>query len=342
MNTIKLSSKEKRRHLAVWFLITIFLCILDPPPSDKNIWLSILEIVITMLSYAFVYYSHFLYIFPKFAGKNIRKLISVSFAVLFSFLIINYFDEYYISTLLGDSSSFSGEPYYNLASLLLIFFFIITTMALGGFQTKQSILRMETEYEQERVLITKSLGFFQNQFNSHITFNMLNYCYRHFLDESEKGAEAIELFSTMLRHSLTNKANEAIALADEVQHISNYIALHKQLNEEMHVNIEIKGNLTGLRIFPRILLTFIENAIKHGDLYSKDQPILIRLSVTENSIDLLVANKKQEPFNSITKRKGIGYLNVTQQLDLFYKSKYSLKISENKENYTCELNLKHT
>ena len=337
MQSIQLNGKEKLRHLLVWMIITLFLCILDPPQAHKAIALSIIEIAIAMLSYGVVYYSHLLYIFPKVMGLNIFKLILFSFIMLIIFLSINYFNVYYVSTILGDPSLFENEPWYNLGTVLLIFFFIIVTMAFGAFQTKQSIFKIEDQYEKERVLITKSFGFFQNQFNPHITFNMLNYCYGYILTESKSGAKAIELFSNMLRHGMSSKAHEPILLRKEIEYITDYINLHKLLDEAIQIKFEVIGKVSDQKILPRILICFIENAIKHGEIYLSNNPIDIEICITSTQLNLRVGNKKKlEP--SI-KKSGIGIKNVMQQMDLYYEKNYDLKISNNINDFLCELHL---
>lgn len=341
MDVIRLTKKEKIRHLTIWALITAFTCIVDPPPPDKALILSITGVGLTMLSYIIVYYAHYLYIFPRFYRKSLLKLITFSFLVFIILLIIDYTEVYFISTMFGDPAEFEGAPVHDLGVILLIFFFIITTMAYGAYQNRLSIYNINSQYEREKVLLTKSIGFFQNQFNPHIIFNFLNYCYGTILKNSKDGAEAIALFSNMLRHSIMNKADEPIPLIKEIEYISDFIALHRQLSKSIEVNFQIIGDLKNQQILPRILITFIENAFKHGEIYSPEYPVKIKIETDINSIKLSVENKKQitEEIESIANKTRIGHFNVRQQLELFYKGKYELRISDKNENYLCELSL---
>jgi hypothetical protein len=340
MEIVRLTKRDKIKHLIIWTLITGFTCLVDPPPPDKALILSITGVVLTMLSYMFVYYAHYFYIFPKFYKKNLFKLIGYSLVTFIILLAIDYTEVYYISTMFGDPAEFEGAPIYELGSVLLIFFFIIAIMALGAYQNRLSIYNIKSQYEREKILLTKNIGFFQNQFNSHIIFNFLNYCYGTVLKNSQEGGEAIALFSNMLRHSITNKADEPIPLAKEIEYISDYISLHRQLSKSVQVSFEINGDLKNKQILPRILITFIENAFKHGEIHSPEHPVRIKIETYLNSIKLFVENKKPRRKEGLTtNNNGIGHLNVRQQLELFYKDKYNLHISNGNENYLCELSL---
>jgi hypothetical protein len=248
MEVIKLTQADKIKHGVIWFLITILICVFDPPSPDKAIILFIVGIVLVMSSYIIVYYSHFLYIFPKYFGRNMNKLIFSSLGVFIILLVINYIQQYYVSTLNGDKSDFEGAPIYELGVLLFIFFLIIVIMALGTYQNRLSIFKANFEFNEDKVLLTKSIGFFQNQFNPHITFNFLNFCYGTILNKSKDGAEAIALFSNMLRHSITNKAGEAISLAKELEYIGDFIELHRHLDKSIQLDFKIVGDVTSVLI----------------------------------------------------------------------------------------------
>jgi two-component system, LytTR family, sensor kinase len=285
-----------------------------------------------------VYYTHYLIIFPKYIGRNFLNLIVSSFTVFVFLLFIKYTEVYYIATIWGGTSDFEGAPFYELGSILLIFFLIIITMALGAFQTKKSVFQIQFQHERERVLLTMNLGFLQNQFNPHITFNLLNYCYKHSLNKSKEVANVIELFSNMLRHSIANKSNEPIALKYEVNYISDFINLHKELDNAIQIDFTISGEIENQKIFPRILICFIENAIKHGEIYSSEFPVNVEIKISKKNFKLIVHNKKRAtPLKH--KKTSVGLKNITQQLEINYRNRYDLKISNLNDSYLSVLSL---
>jgi two-component system LytT family sensor kinase len=335
MLDIQLSKYEKNKHLMIWSLITIFFLIFDP--WKGSFLLQIILTSLVMLSYMFAYYSHFLFIFPKFYNRNNAKFIFSSLISLIIFLGFDYINYYQIPIFFNESYLFDKIPVYSLGSQYAVFFFIILVMALASFQNRLSLENLKNQNEKETLLLIKSLGFFKNQFNSHITLNFLNYCYRYLQNTSKEGSDAIELFSNMLRYSLSNKSDELVTVKNEIEYISNFITLQQHLNKAVQVKFSVIGNYTDQYIFPRILINFIENAFKHGETFSTENPINIKLDTTlSNSIKLEVKNiKKSEGRFSIS--TGIGNNNVKHQLELFYKNKYELKIDNNDETYLCQL-----
>lgn len=190
----------------------------------------------------FSYYSHFLFIFPKFYKVSNAKLIFSSLISLIIFLGFDYINYYQIPKFFNESYLFDNIPIYSLGSQYVVFFFIILVMALASFQNRLSIENLKNQSEKETLLLIKNLGFFKNQFNSHITFNFLNYCFRYLQNTSKEGADAIELFSNMLRYSLSNKPDELVTLKNEIEYISNFIKLQQHLNKAVQVKFSVTGD----------------------------------------------------------------------------------------------------
>ena len=332
---IRLTTKEKTKHILVWVIITIFLCVVDPPPQIGFL-LSAVAVLLTMLGYMIVYYSHYLFIFPRYYYQNSKIAVLLSIVIFIIFQFMNYINIYYIMTLSGIESYFSGTKVYDLALIISLFFFIILIMAIADFKNKISIEKIKIQNELEKILITKELGFFKNQFNSHITFNFLNYCYSHLHTKSKEAAEAIELFSDLLRYTLNNKPDEAVPLKNEATHIGDFISLQKQLNKEIYAQFQIIGELEGHYILPRILITIVENAFKHGESQVVENPICIILEAKKNLIALSVTNKKKLKDRPLIST-GIGYSNIKKFLDLFYKDNYQLNVDNDDNSYSCQL-----
>lgn len=333
MNTIHLSGKEKIRHIIYWVVITAFLSIVDP--GEGNMLIQIITTFLIMFSYIFVYYMQFLYVFPRYYGKSNWKLIFSILLVLMIYLVIKYMDFYAEEAFFAEPIEYYNLLWYDLAMNNLILFFIISIMAFGSFQNKMSILKIQLRSEKEKALLIKELGFFKNQFNSHITFNFLNYCYKYVHESSIEAGEAIELFSGMLRYTTNTKPNELVIIEKEVEYINQFISLKKQLSKGMYIEFHSKGDLTNKYIFPRMLITFVENAFKHGKTHEESNPISIFLNADAECITFEVKNKKNK--SKIHLSTGIGKNNVKNQLELFYKNRYDLKISEDDDNYACKL-----
>lgn len=320
-------------------LITIFLSIVDPA-SGSLAYIVFLTTMI-MLSYVIAYYSFYLFIFPKFYYNNKRKFLLWSITNFVLFQAFTYFNFYCIAPLNGKPNGLENDKIYTLGLNFTLYFVLIIITVFPAFQEKLNTQKLRLQFEKEKALILKNLGFYKNQFNEHITFNFLNYCYGYIHKDSKEGAETIELFSNILRHSLNNKSDAPILLSSEVQYISDFINLHKKLDNEIYVNYQTTGSIDGKYIFPRILITFIENVFKHGDIHDEDNPVIIKIDSNKDRIHFHVQNKIKKNGRKIPSM-GIGFYNVKQQLELFYKNRYILKCFVKEENYFCELSINHS
>jgi LytS/YehU family sensor histidine kinase len=247
-----------------------------------------------------------------------------------------HFYFFYLQKLLVGLGDFDDAPPFALFFNALFIFFFISILAIGGYQNYISKKKVRLQDERETTLVLKELGFFKNQFNSHVTLNFLNYCYNYMSKESMEAAEVIELFSNMLKHTLRDTKNELIPLKQEIEYINNFIVLNQKLAKGIYANLNIIGDIEDKKIAPRILITFIENAFKHGDLSSPEDPLDISLEVVQDFIKLTVINKMKNAKYGIIST-GVGHCNAIKSLERFYNNKHILNLKEQGEYYICEL-----
>jgi two-component system LytT family sensor kinase len=330
---IILNKKKIIRHITAWSIITIYLDFIDH--EEGRLITRIIVPLLSMSGYIFTYYMGYLFIFPKFSQK---KYLTGSVSLLLTltmFETIHYFIYYILIPALGDKNYFDELPVSVMILSAVFPFFFTSMIALGTHQSRLSKLKLKIQVAREKALLVKELGFYKNQFNSHIIFNFLNYCFSHIHKDSKEGADAIEMFSNMLTYTLDSDPNELVSLEREIEHITNYINLQKILYKDIYVNFEVNGDPENNYIVPRILINFIENAFKHGDSESTECPINIRLNSKDNLIELIVSNKKRK--SNINKSTGIGNLNVFKQLKLLYKDNYRYNFTEDFDFYSCSL-----
>jgi two-component system LytT family sensor kinase len=331
---LNLSNKKALNHFIFWIIMSFVIFIINP--FRGAIIIQIIGILLTVLSYAVIYYIGLYFIFPKFYRQIFHLFIAVFLSFIFfislDFLILEKFLGHY-----NNANSISNRSWTVILIPEFFLFSFILMPALGAYQNKIGIEKLKLKGEKEKKLRLKELEFLRNQFNSHITFDFLNRCHDLVHKESLETSEAIEVFSRMLRYSLNSKAQEKVQLKGEIEYIQDFIKLQKLLSTEVMVNLSIKGN-DSIYILPRILIGFVENAFKHGDLHSVDHPISIELNTTTEYLDFTVTNKKNK--HKIIEPSGIGNFNLKQQLELLYKNKYTLKIDDMDSIYSTSLRLK--
>ncbi len=99
--------------------------------------------------------------------------------------------------------------------------------------------------------------------------------------------------------------------------------------------MQVEGDPAPARILPLVLLSFVENAFKHGNLTQEADPLLIQLSIANEQITFYIQNRKGR--SQSTASTYIGNQNVQRRLELAYADKHRLHIREDEHYYRCEL-----
>ncbi len=196
--------------------------------------------------------------------------------------------------------------------------------------------KIKTKLENEK--LTSELAFLKSQINPHFLFNSLNNIYSLAYQKSDKTPEAVMKLSEIMRYMLYESNEATVKLDDEIRYLQNYIELQKlRFKDKAYIKFEIDGETNDKRITPLILISFVENAFKHGIATDKDNPIKIVLNVSSNKLFFQVVNRKSVQNKDET--GGIGLLNVKRRLDLLYDGEFRLHIDDHESIYNCELYL---
>jgi hypothetical protein len=169
----------------------------------------------------------------------------------------------------------------------------IVILLLSGFiKLAHSLFISEKQkklLENER--LNAELNFLKLQINPHFLFNTLNSIYSQAHFRSEQTEHSILKFSRIMRYVLYDSAAEKICLSQDLDYISNYIDLQQlRLSKNITIQYQVTGQVAGLSIAPLLLITFIENAFKHGISYTAPSEIKIAIAVTGRELSLTVGN----------------------------------------------------
>ena len=129
---------------------------------------------------------------------------------------------------------------------------------------------------------------------------------------------------------------EKTALKNEISYIESLIDLESlRLTHPENVAFEKKISDENLEIAPMLLIPFVENAFKHGDL--KNDKLLVKI---KNEGNKLILNQKNKIASSNKDQStGIGIENVRKRLDILYPEKHRLKIDNDGEFYSVNLEI---
>ncbi|GAA6767459.1 hypothetical protein AAFH68_34080 [Flavobacterium sp. CGRL1] len=184
------------------------------------------------------------------------------------------------------------------------------------------------------------LKILKNQLNPHFLFNTLNNLYTLTLKKDEKAPEVIAKLSEILDFVLYRCNDDYVSIEKEILLIDNYIALEKLRYGVNRLDILFSQEIQeSNKISPLIILTFIENAFKHGVINETEKAIIrLHLESKKQQIIFSIENTKpQNTFSETSDKSKIGLINVRKQLDLLYPKKHQLEIDESQTKYTVKL-----
>ena len=140
----------------------------------------------------------------------------------------------------------------------------------------------------------------------------------------------------ILRFSSTEIKKDFTSLGNEIKYLKNYIDLESlRISTPENIIFEDKTENKNLEIAPMILIPFLENAFKHGNL--KDSKLEISIKTIGSQIYFHQKNKISKAEKD--KSSGIGIENVKERLSIIYPDKHLLEILNNKDFYEVNLTI---
>ncbi|MFD2291885.1 sensor histidine kinase [Mariniflexile gromovii] len=198
----------------------------------------------------------------------------------------------------------------------------------------------------EKAQLETELLFLKTQISPHFFFNTLNNIYSLAVENSKKTPKIILMLSELMRYLLYETANKKQSLENEILCIQNYIDLERiRHNDELEINMSISGDIQDKEIAPILLLSFIENAFKHGAHKNIGKvKIDISLIIRKDFLYFRISNPmplKTEHEERFNHSSGIGLENVKKRLALGYKkSDYKLIIKNDNNMFVVKLKIK--
>ena len=237
----------------------------------------------------------------------------------------------------------SPDRMYNIVGFnLSLVISLLVKITIDFYASTIQKLRLEKEnvaLEKEKTEF--ELSFLKAQVNPHFFFNTLNNIYSLIEDKDAFAANIVLKLSDLMRYTLYESNHTRIPLTRELQFIQDYVNLEK-IRHKNHVVIETTFSSApeGLEIAPLILITFIENAFKHGVNNSIDASLVqISASVHEHTLTFTVKNSKPGKLKREIVQGGIGLVNVRRRLDLIYPNSYQLTMQNQPSFYTVNLTI---
>ncbi|MBE6244141.1 MAG: histidine kinase [Bacteroidales bacterium] len=192
--------------------------------------------------------------------------------------------------------------------------------------------------EMEKVLLQGRLQQLRHQINPHFFMNTLNNIHALVDIDPEKAKSTIIELSRLMRYVLYDSSDGILPVDKEISFLEKYLSIMSlRYSDNVKISADFDAGDKTARIPSLLLVTFLENAFKHGITYTKESVLETSLRVASGRILFTCFNTKgAEKGDEST---GIGLANACKRLDLIYGSDYKLDIAEDEESYKVTLSL---
>jgi sensor histidine kinase YesM len=330
------------QHLAFWVLsFFIFLNLFKTGAKPEKV--DYVYTLLFQLSLLPAVYLNLKLLLPKLGNRKMILFYIISLAaviILFSWINYSFFDNWSAKVL----PDYFFISYFTFKEVILFFsVYIVITSLLKLSKSWFLVSQLQKELlEKEKQKTEAELKVLKAQINPHFFFNTLNSIYSMSLDKDERLPATILQLSEIMRYFLYESKDNFVPLGKELAVVDSYIALQKiRSGEQLKIEIKREGNVTDQKIAPLILITFLENAFKHGAKGDSENTFIRSTIKTEKDKLIFIIENNKGYVDEIEngKHRGLGLENVKRQLELLYPGKHLLSIQDKQDKFYVRLEL---
>lgn len=206
---------------------------------------------------------------------------------------------------------------------------VVATWRNQAFETRAAQLELEAEKARHAEQQSHAeLRLLRAQIEPHFLFNTLGAVQQLAEGKAPDAAKLTKNLIAFLRSSTQMIRAESVSLQQEFDMISAYLEVMKvRMGARLRTNVELSPDFQETQVPSMVLLTLVENAIKHGL-----EPSLtggeINVSVEERDDGLFVLVRDTGVGLSEQPGQGVGLQNVRERLRLMYGQSSGLELSE--------------
>lgn len=220
----------------------------------------------------------------------------------------------------------------------VIFLVLILGMNLGiklYFKSRSDAKRLE-RLEHEN--LEQQLEYLKYQINPHFFMNTLNNIHALVDIDPEKAKDSIVELSKMMRYVLYEGDKTGVPLDREFDFIGHYVTLMRlRYTDRVQITVQLPETVPSAKLPPLMLVTFVENAFKHGISYQHDSFIHIQAEISGDRLHFSCRNS--QPAQPVAKTGGVGLTNARKRLSLTYGTDYRLDIQNEPDTYSVTLDI---
>lgn len=348
MNSFLYRHRVVLLHVSFWCVYVSFFFYQVNARSgfDSNPWVAFSRTAFHVAFNMMAAYMNYFIFLPRFLERrNIGRYL-LEYAIPFIILctIRVHLQRFMVDGYTHQEHYFYSSMYISqmvATSLFVVVFVGMLRFAKDWFELEAK----KKELENEK--LTAELSFLKEQINPHFLFNTLNNLYYLAYTKSDNTTEVIAKLSQMMRYMIYESNYQLVELSKEIEYMQSYVSLERlRLNNQIPIDFKVDGNPGGIKIAPLILITFLENAFKHGaNSTNKNAWVNLSIKVDGKNCVYTVENSKAGTIkingvhSDMATKSGIGLQNVKRRLELTYPGKYNLEVKDLSDRYYVQLKL---
>lgn len=205
--------------------------------------------------------------------------------------------------------------------------FLIWSLLYFGFHLVINYKKVEIEkWKLQSAVREAELNVLRSQMNPHFMFNSMNSIRAMILEDPEKAQIMVTQLANILRYSLRLGNTTTVTLNEELEIVTDYLALEAiRLEDRLNVTVSINAKTLHVQVPTMLIQTLVENGIKHGIAVSPEGgEIQLFSTLNDGMMHIRVINTGQLIDSS--ESRGIGLQNVNERLQLLYGESASLEL----------------
>lgn len=173
----------------------------------------------------------------------------------------------------------------------------------------------------------QQLALLQAQIEPHFLFNMLANIRRLYRTQPATGAEALGSLMRYLRTALPQLRSRRTSLGEEIAAVRAYLDLFQlRMGTQLSFAIDVDTALNDTEFPPMLLITLVENSIKHGLEPSGGGHIEVRAIRRRNMLEVSVFDDGAGFGATASSGTGVGLVNAKRQLAARYENRAHLTL----------------
>ena len=175
----------------------------------------------------------------------------------------------------------------------------------------------------------QQLALLQAQIEPHFLFNVLGNVRRLYRTQPSAGADALASLMRYIRSALPQLRSTRASLGDEIELVRAYLELFQlRMGAQLSFSIEVDAGLNDAEFPPMLLITLVENAIKHGLEPVGGGHIEVRARRRRNELEVSVLDNGAGFGSTANSGTGVGLVNIKRQLVARYNDQARLTLEE--------------